>query len=245
MTRTTPRERQAGISLIELLVSMSVMLVITAMILLGWFALQDSYSYSTKSNVQRDDARQAMSRMQREIRDAEARPLPDTEPAIVRARPFWIEFSTTFNTSGASAVDSVPRLVMYRLYSDGTIWRFEDMNGDGDFDTAAGHVDLSPATDKPSGWSVDEQQEGEGARLVLRNVINYSQNPSSPTPLFLYTYYNDNGDLVTADHAYDVGTSMDRTNTIAVTIHILDDLVPGKAPVAADLRVTAQLRNQR
>jgi type II secretory pathway pseudopilin PulG len=242
MTRTATSERQAGISLIELIVSMSVMLVITAMILLGWFALQDSYSYSTRSNVQRDDARQALSRMQREIRDAEARPLPDTEPAIVRARPFWIEFSTTFNTASAMAVDSVPRLVMYRLYSDGTIWRYEDLNGDGDF---GADVDLNPATDKPSGWSVDEQAAGEGARLVLRNVINYSQNPSSPTPLFLYTYYDDNGTLVTADHAYNMGTSMDRTNTIAVTIHILDDLVPGKAPVAADLRVTAQLRNQR
>jgi prepilin-type N-terminal cleavage/methylation domain-containing protein len=236
--RHTP---QAGVSLIELLVSMSVMLVLTTMILLGWFALQKSYSYSTKSNVQRDDARGAMSRMQREIRDAEARPLPNTDPAIVRARAFWIEFSTTFNKAGNTAVDVVPRLVMYRLYKDGSVWRFEDTDGSG---TITG-VSLSPSPDDPDGWPLSEQTGGEGARLVLRNVVNFSQDPGNPTPLFLYTYYDDSGTLVTADHAYNAGTSMDRSNTIAVTIHVLDDLVPGKAPVAADLRVSAQLRNQR
>jgi type II secretory pathway pseudopilin PulG len=240
VTRTRTSGSQAGISLIELLVSMSVMLVLTVMILLGWFALQSSYSYSTNSNVQRDDARAAMSRMQREIRDAEAIPVPNTDPAIVRARPFWIEFSSTFNKAGNTAVDVIPRLVMYRLYSDGSVWRFEDSDGSG---SIGGGLRMSPTPDNPNGWPLSEQTNGEGARLVLRNIVNFDQSPA--VPMFLYTYYDDSGNLVTADHAYNAGTSMDRTNTIAVTIHVLDDLVPGKAPVAADLRVSAQLRNQR
>jgi type II secretory pathway pseudopilin PulG len=237
--------RQAGITLIELIISMAVMLVITTMVLLGWFAMQSSYSYSTSSNVQRDDARQAMSRTQREIRDAEARPLPNTDPAIVRARPFWIEFSTTFNQAGNTDVGVTPRLVMYRLYSDKSIWRFMDTGGNG----AISGVNLSPGTDDPSGWSTHEQVVGEGARLVLRNVVNYSRDPSDPTPLFLYTYYDNDGNLVTADHAYNwtvggVGHN-DRTSTTSVTVQVLDDLVPGHAPAAAELTMTAQLRNQR
>ncbi len=223
---------------------MSVMTIITTMILMGWFALQSSYSYSTRSSKQRDDARQALSRMQREIRDGETRLLA-SDPVLSRARAFWVAFYTTFNRSGNTTSSLKPHMVMYRLYSDRTIWRFDDVNNNG----AITGVTMNPIPDTPAGWPLSEQQTGEGATLMIRNVVNYAMNPSSPTPLFLYTYYDDSGNLVTADHAYNStvgGTGLnDRTNTIAVTIRIIDDLVPGQAPIYADLQTTAQLRNQR
>jgi type II secretory pathway component PulJ len=239
--------REAGISLIELVIGMAVMTVISTMILLGWFSLQRSYSYSLKSNDQRDSARQALSRMQREVRDAEARPLPNTEPAIYRARTYWTAVYTTFNESGNTTIGAPPHMVMYRLYDNGQIWRFEDLGNDG----VVQGVDLSPSQDDPSGFDKHEIDvpgqwtgTGEGRRLYLSSVVNFSQTPH--TPLFRYMYYDDTGTLVTADHAYNTtGGHSDRSNTVAVIIRTLVDLVPGKTPVAADLQMTAQLRNQR
>ena len=135
----TAHQRQRGMSLIELLAGIAIMSVVTTMILMGWFSLQKSYSYSVRSNVQRDSARQALSRMQREIRDAEARPLPNVDPAIYRARPFWVAVYTTFNVYKTASptpqlntnAGLAPHMVMYRLYDDDEIWRFDDLNNNG------------------------------------------------------------------------------------------------------------------
>ena len=251
---TPAYRRQRGMSLVELVVGIAIMSLVSTMILMGWFSLQKSYSYSVKSNVQRDSARQALSRMQREIRDAEARPLPNVDPAIYRARTYWIAVYTTFNVYKTASptpqlnTDSglAPHMVMYRLYSDGEIWRFDDLNNNG---VIAG-VNMDPSHDDPSGFNSAEQSTGEGAQLYLKYVTNYSADPAHPTPVFRYMYYDDSGTLVTEDHAYNwtdwsgVGHN-DRSNTIAAIIRTLVDLVPGKAPVSADLETTAQIRNQR
>jgi len=60
--------RQRGITLVELLVAMAIMGVVSAMLLTGWFALTESYSYTVKSADARDSGRQAIARVQREIR---------------------------------------------------------------------------------------------------------------------------------------------------------------------------------
>lgn len=234
--------RQRGITLIELLIAMTIMTVVTTMVLMGWFALQQSYSYSASSNVQRDNARQALSRMQREIRDAQTPTAGSAASAAISyAGPFSIVFYTTFNIAGNTSASLAPRMVMYRLYSDGTVWRFSDVNGGG-----IAYVNTSPTTDYPSDsvwpWSVSEQQYGEGAQLVVNHVTNYSSSPGNPVPLFQYTYY-DGGNLVTAPSATNYND--DLGNTIAVTVRMLVDLVPGHTPVSADLQTTAQLRNQR
>jgi prepilin-type N-terminal cleavage/methylation domain-containing protein len=237
---TTDRHGEEGLTLIELLVSIIIMGIVATMVLMSWFSLQSSYSYSVNSNLQRDQARQALSRMQREIRDAQARPLPNTDPPLYRARAYWIAFYSTFNQSGNTSPSMVPHMVMYRLYSDGTIWRFQDLNNNG---TITG-VNMSPGTDDPSGFNLSEQHTGEGAQLYVRTIVNFSPDIGTPIPVFKYTYYDDNGALVTADHAFNSG-SQDRTNTVAVIIHTLVDLNPKHAPIYADLQTTAQLRNQR
>jgi prepilin-type N-terminal cleavage/methylation domain-containing protein len=61
---------QDGVTLMELLVAMVIMSVISTMIIVAWVALQNSYAYSVKSDDARDTARDTLSRMRREIRDA-------------------------------------------------------------------------------------------------------------------------------------------------------------------------------
>ena len=97
-------------TLVELLVGMAIMGVLTAMLLMGWFALSQSWGFTTKSADARDSGRQAMQRLQREIRDAQKPPegyptlgagASDAPDAIIyRARPYSIAFSTTFNELG-------------------------------------------------------------------------------------------------------------------------------------------------
>lgn len=232
---------QRGMSLVELLVGMAIMGVITAMLLMSWFALSRSYSFSMQSNRARDDARQALSRMAREIRDAENPPaiVSTTEVAIVRARARWIQFYTTFNAADAANPFSTPRLVMYRLYPDGELWRFADVNKNGTILNVA-----IPGVQDPwqlYTYNVAEQLSGEGAMLMCKNVINNSvPSVSNPTPVFMYSRYLSNGSLQLDPVVY----SPDRKEIVAVQIHMLVDINPKRAPTYVDLVTTAQLRNQ-
>jgi len=232
------RKGQSGLTLIELLMGIVIAGIISTMLLMGWFSLQRSYAYSVNSNMQRDSARQALSRMQAEVRDSQAPAPPSTQPPLVAAFPYWIEFSTTFNTAGDVDPTHPPRLVIYRLYSDKTIWRFEDLSDNG---VIAG-VSTSPSMD-PGNPTTGEQTNGEGARLLLKNVTNYDAN-ATPVPLFRYMYYDQDGALKVADSVSNA-TYNDRSNTVAVLIHVLEDLNPKHSPVYADLQITAQLRYQR
>jgi prepilin-type N-terminal cleavage/methylation domain-containing protein len=227
---------QSGLTLLELLISLIIASIVSTMIFMSWFSLNNSYSYSVHSNKARDIARLAMAHMEREIRAAEA-VSSSTEPGVVRSRGFWVLITTTFNTSGNSDPTMAPHLVMYRLYQDHSLWRFEDRNGNG----VIANVDVNVSTDDTN-FNTNEQTNGEGAQLVCRNVVNYIVPSGSETPLFEYSYYDDDGVLQLQPYVY--GTA-NRERIIAVQIHLLVDLNPRRSPTFADLLTTAQLRNQR
>ena len=233
----TRSKRQEGLTLVELLVGMVIMGIVTTMLFMTWLSLSRSYAYSVNSAVARDDARQAIARMEREIRDASS---TDTasDPAIVEAHPYWICFSTTFNHVGNDSPTAVvktaaPHLVVYRLYTDGSLWRYADTSDNG---TISG---ISMA-DHPSGASPNtaEETSGEGRMLLCRSVVN----PVSPaTPLFMYNYYSNAGALVTVPS---VSAENNQTaRIVAVQTHLRVDLNPSRSPVYTDFLTTATLRN--
>lgn len=249
------RRGQCGITMIELLIGMTVASILSAMIFMTWFSLNDSYSYSVKSSEARDFARQAINRVQNEIRDAEAYPtdsayaystvsgwpyLPN-EPAIIRARAWSCLLTTTFNEAGNTAYSTVPHLVLYRLYSDGELWRFEDATGDRQI------ANVDPNTNGLDTSSLAEQTNGEGGQLVLKNVVNGDKpTTTTPTPLFLYSYIDSSGATVEVPYAYNnSGGEQQRTGTMSVRIRMLVDQNPNKSPTYTDLKSTAQLRNMR
>ena len=237
---------QRGITLMELLIGLIISSILSGMVLAAWFALSSSYSFSLSSNNARDLGRQAISRMAREIRDAQARPNVD-ESAIVRARSRWILISTTFNESGNANPTMAPHLVMYRLYSDGELWRFEDTSP---FNGSISNVDISMADSANNHFDLDEQENGEGATLFLKNVVNdkiawdsdgngTTDTPS--TPVFRYSRYLSDGSL---DVQPTVLGTPNRTDIVAAEMRLLVDLNPAHSPVYADLVTTAQIRNQ-
>lgn len=247
MVRTSQARRrcaQQGMTLIELLISMAIMGVVSAMLLVTWFALSNSYSYTVKSGESRDDARQAMSRMAREIRDAQFND-GTTRPAVYRASPRTIILYSTFNKQGNEDPNQAPRLVMYRLYAGGELWRFSDANGDG----VIGSVSYGSASDpNPGGWpgantntSTAERQNGEGAMLICAHVVNDAEpSTSNPTPLFQYASFNASGNV---DLENIETSSTARANVMSVQLHLLVDLNPGHSPTYMDLASSAQLRN--
>ena len=128
---------------------------------------------------------------------------------------------------------------MYRLYPNGELWRFYDENGNG----AIGGVDMSA-----DGWPANphvlaERTAGEGARLLVKDVVNDKvPSSSAPTPLFHYSYYQDDGELVQDTTV--IGTA-NRRKVMAVQMNLLVDLNPAHSPIYTELQTTAQLRNQR
>jgi type II secretory pathway pseudopilin PulG len=248
--------RQAGISLIELLVSISIMAIISTMLIVVWFALSDSYSFAVNSADARDYGRQALSRLQREIRDAQ-RPTIGTGTAsdaiLYRARPYTVALFTSFNESGndtmtwsgGTAVSSAPHLVVYRLYLDGEIWRFEDIDGNRVIDMSNGDsFDMMGSTPPEFTNAADEQAYGENATMLVSDVMNWSL--ATPRQLFTYNVYGtDPSTGAVVLRSEDLLIGAERYTAVAVNIRLLVDLNPSRAPVYADLRATAQLRNNR
>lgn len=172
---------QAGVTLVELLVVIGIMAVVSSMIIGVWFALQSSYAYSTKASLSRQTARDAMSRMVREIRDAQS--LSSGAASILLAQPNEIKFTTAFNDPGPSGAGRV-RLVRY-WYDAGeqAIYRQRDTNLDGVL--------------------------GEGDRLdtVARYIVNgITPSAGDPTPLFQYTYIDSSGAQQTTSIVYDTAS---------------------------------------
>jgi len=104
------RPRQAGLTLIEVLVVVVIGAIISGAILLTWFSLSDSYSFTTRSSEAQDFARDAVARMGRELRDAEPR---GGNLAIVYADNDEISFTTTFNERGNESRQVEPVLTRY------------------------------------------------------------------------------------------------------------------------------------
>jgi prepilin-type N-terminal cleavage/methylation domain-containing protein len=113
--------RQRGITLVELLVAITIMTILTTMIIAGWISLTKAYSFTSRSDRQRDSSNQAIARMAREIRDAQ-KPLGATTAAFTFSDPYRIQFYSTFNMAGNSDPKSTPRLTQFRLQG-GTIYR--------------------------------------------------------------------------------------------------------------------------
>jgi type II secretory pathway pseudopilin PulG len=233
---------EGGITLIELLISMTILGVITTMILFVWFALQNSFAYSVDASHQREAARDAVSRMSVTIRDAQSASFSyatDVVPAISVAVSDEIVFNTSYQqlgnanvlpNSGTSGNNNavVQAAFIYvpsaSTPSDGKIYYVVDRNNNGVSDEAS-------ATPTPKGT------------VIVDHVVNNVRPAGSSTSVFTYTYFADNGTMTQTTSMSAAGVSPLRI--YSVQIHVLVDLNPGHAPVYMNLQSTAQPRNMR
>jgi len=118
--------RQAGLTMVELLVTMSIAVVLTGMILMTWFLLQSSSADQARANEARDISRESMSRMVREIRDASS----PGSTAVWYAGQDRVSVYTTFNDPGATDGGFGNLLLTTFVYEEnsGRIVRYRDVH---------------------------------------------------------------------------------------------------------------------
>jgi type II secretory pathway component PulJ len=216
--RRPPRGRESGITLMELLVVMVIGSIVSGLLVLTWISLTQAYSHTTRSSESRDDARQAVARLSREIRDAEA---TGGLSAVTSASDRIIEFTTTFNIEGNTGPSPTPVLTRYeyRINSgtgEQTLHRLRNFTGD------------APP------WERDD--------LVISHLVNYTKSGElrvPPVPPFQYGSM----DSITRQITFSANPTL-MASIKMVRIHLLVDQNDGRAPAAMDLQATVQLRNQ-
>jgi hypothetical protein len=205
----------------ELVVVVAVMTIVSGMIIGIWFNMTSAFSFGATSDKQQDFARDAVSRMAREIRDAQA-PASSTSGAFAVTDPFEIEFYSTFNTADAADPLTEPRLTRFVFRETdtethvGAIYR-ELAGEDGVFDTA-----------------------DDSSTVLVSDVVNQQQSPSAD--VFTYGAFNGSGELY---ESLDTSVTVAPSSIVNVTMTLMVDLNPGKSPRFMTVETTVQPRNVR
>jgi len=225
-----PRRGSRGVTLVELLVSLTILGVMTTMTIVIWTNLQGSYSFSSQSTKQREAARDAMTRMVREIRDTGGRAGTAAGTGITYATATQINCRSAFNDPDAVDVgaDGSGDGPSYQPPLGGFYYRWDAARGCG---TLYRWRDTDDSGGRTTGDRVD---------LLVDNVT------TGGAPIFTYTCLNTGtvGSLPIGA-PYTTTAPADVTTIVSVQIHLRVDLDPGHSPEYLDLTSSAQPRNQR
>ena len=225
-------EGQAGVTLIELLVSMIILFIITSMLITGWITLQSSYAQSVKANDARSGTRDALSPHRQRAPRRPAALADAGGPGGVHLRAaHGCAASTRRTTSRARPPTAAARgtLRLTRIYLDtstGTLYWQRDTNNDGIFDRTV--VLLGPTVNQPNlSWTV-----------VNNSVANTGVTPTTTyTAIFTYGYRDASGNYQTADTI----ASADLATIISVNIHLIVNV--RNSPTRVDLQTLVRPRN--
>ena len=246
------RSSQAGITLIELLVSMIILGIVSTMLITGWINLQRASAFTVADNNARAEARDGLSRMTVELRDAQptsfptptalatataspsATPTPPSWDVYTVAKPFEVDFYSAYNQPGANSDGTgVGALKLTRFYLDQsgtqaqkTLYWQRDTDNSGTF--------ASPGPSCP-----------DRTFVIARSVVNPSiPNPvtsTSYTAIFTYGYRNpSDGAYLTTDN---LSQTLDLTQIISVQIRLITDVNLAHTPKYIDLSTTVRPRN--
>ena len=228
-------EAQAGITLIELLITMTILTVVTTMIILSWIALQSSSVQTASANDSRSSARDALDRMSTEIRSADSQPGSAAGSAVfTMAAPTEVDFYSSFNVTGqASDGTGSAKLELTRMYLGNpltgsstttpltTLWLVRDTTNDGQ-----------------AIWS---HSGGDVTIDLADNVVNNSvPSTGSPTAVFTYGYRDTtNGPLLSATTI----TTANLAKIVSVNIRVIVDKNLNHLPAPVDLQAIVRPQN--
>jgi type II secretory pathway pseudopilin PulG len=235
MSRLTPQphRREAGITLIELVAAMAILGVITTLLIAGWINLQRASAFAVQMNDARATARDALSRVSNELRDAQPASLPTASPPptyvpelLTDAQPMSATFFSVFNEPGAGAdVSGASAKRLTRLWLDeGTqqLWWARDVDNDGAF--AAGDRQI----------------------LLATHVVNALVEDTTVTPdtdytaVFRYAYVETDESIHWTDNA---DGALDLATIISVRVRLIVDANLARSPLPIDVTTTILPRN--
>jgi type II secretory pathway pseudopilin PulG len=241
--RSKRSNSQAGITLIELLISLIVLSIVTAMLVQGWINLQRASATVARTNDARSIVRDALARISNELRGSQpttlptpsATGMPAAQPPLTQASPYSVTFYSAYNSSAANADGSgVAAVRPTRIWLDTataqsapwnpqckTLYWQRDMNSNGSF------------TD-----SIDRKI------ILARNIANeYVPDPTngtsgtSYTPVFRYAY-DDGTQIVWTDDANSVLSAI-----VGLRVRLIVNIKMGGTPKYIDTTTTITMRN--
>jgi type II secretory pathway pseudopilin PulG len=231
---TDRRTSQSGITLMELLISITIMAIVTAMLIAGWINLQRASAYALSADNARGTARDAISRISSELRGAQPTTLPAGTPP-----PNSVQLFVTANPMEA---------LIYSAYNQPGV--ANDGTGTGALRLTRIWLDTSGSTpQKKLYWQRDTNGNGvldanDREMVLATNVVNASvpNNTVSPattyTAIFTYWYLTTSGFVRT-----DTVPSGNLAAIAAVQVRLIVDANLQRPPVASDLTTTVRLRN--
>jgi type II secretory pathway pseudopilin PulG len=221
------RGPQAGITLIELLVSMIIMVVLSTMMVGGWISLQRSFAFAASSNTARATTRDALDRISSEIRAAQP-------PTSSSTTPFYFDGAAPYVCGPTSCV-------FYSAYNNSA---YPDGTGRAQLRLTAIWLDtFGTQEQKTLYWQRDTNNSGafdSGDRKVVlaSNVVNTAASVNRP--IFTYILRDASG-----NYTYPTSlTSLNLSTLVSVQVELIVDANLAHTPNHIDLRTTVQPRNE-
>jgi prepilin-type N-terminal cleavage/methylation domain-containing protein len=224
------RARQDGFTLVEVLVSILIMSIVTAMLVGIWTVLLHSSAFAEADNTAAATGRDALDRVTAELRDAQP-------PASASTTPF------IFSMSGAYVCDAND-CVFYSSYNNALTATQSGTNGEAQALPTAIWLDQSGSTpQKKLMWTRDTDNSGtftsaDKSIVLANNVVNTAASVNRP--IFQYVFRDKTGAITTANtlSAATVAT------LVAVNIEIVVDANLNDKPTYIDLVSTVRPRNE-
>jgi prepilin-type N-terminal cleavage/methylation domain-containing protein len=223
------RRSQAGVSLIELLVSMIIMAVVTTMLVGTWLQLNRTAEFARADNTAGATGRDALDRVSAEIRDAQ--PL-----TTASTTPFIFTMTTPF-------VNDANDCVFYSAYNNALTSSQSGTDGKAQLLPTAIWLDTSGTTaQKKLYWERDTNKNGvfdSGDKIILlaNNVVNTSATVNKP--IFTYYFCDKSGNWSNATTL----TSTTVANLVAIQIELVIDANLSYKPSYVDILSTVRPRN--
>lgn len=224
------RSAQAGITLVELLVTMIILTIVMTMLVTSWISLSNSYAFTSRDNQARATARDALTRVSSEIRDA--------QPAIATS-------TTPFYLGGTSPyVCDANDCVFYSAYNNPLAYSQSGTSGLSRVALTAIWLDTSGTqAQKTLYWQRDTNGNGaldsNDRKIILAtNVVNTAASVNKP--IFTYNLYSGASGYTTATSL----TAANVASLASVQVDIIVDANLSHAPRYIDLMTTVEPRNQ-
>ena len=223
------RAREAGFTLVEILVSMIIMAIVGTLLVNTWISLQRSFEFTQADNLAASTGRDAIDRVSSELRDAQPCATCTSTPFCVTNASYPCDnthctFYSPYNNKNTylgTGTNGQGTAVLTSIYLDSSgtsaqkkLWLWRDLNGDG----------LNDA--------------GDQTILLANNVVDSTL--SAPRKIFQYVLdTTGNGTYTTVD-------SLNSTNVkavVAVNIEVVIDANLNFRPTYVDFVSTVRPRN--
>jgi len=250
---TSKRDPQAGLTLIEMLVSMIILTIISTMLVGGWISLQRSFAFTRATNTSRATVRDALDRVASEIRMAQ----PPTANPLVTS-PFYLPTSPTSPYASGSPLSACgpTTCVFYSAYNNSAVAEGGGLTLTGTTPPSASKIRLTAIWLDTSGTSAQKILKltrdtnnngtlgdvGDRTRILARDVVNTAASINRP----IFTYYFRDISGTTPTYAWSHSstlTSATVPNLRDIQIELVVDVNLTHTPSYVDIRTTVRPRN--